>query len=117
VALGANVIEKHIGDGLDGDFALSPDEFTRMVEAIRNVEKAMGPKQNKEVKLRRSLFIVKDVKAGDVLTAENLRSIRPGDGLAPKHYELALGRRATKDAVRGTPLTWELIGGSYGRTP
>jgi pseudaminic acid synthase len=87
-----------------------------MVEAIRTDEKALGEvtyeateQEAKSRVFRRSIFIIKDVKAGEVFTNENVRSIRPGYGLAPKHLKEVLGRRATRDIQRGTPLSWELI--------
>lgn len=121
IALGAKVIEKHfildksIG-GPDASFSLEPSEFKQMVEAVRDAEKALGTvdysmndKKQKSRLLGRSLFIVKDVKAGELFTNENIRSIRPGYGLAPKHSKNVLGKSAKNDIVRGTPLSWCLI--------
>jgi pseudaminic acid synthase len=117
VALGATVIEKHFtlsraDGGADSGFSLEPDEFKAMVEAVRTAEKALGKVQyggsagdQKSKVFRRSLFVVKDIKAGDVFTPENVRSIRPGHGLAPKYYEEILGREAAYDIIRGTPLS------------
>ncbi len=89
-----------------------------MVEAIRVAEKAMGRVSYELTKseaatrqFRRSLFVVEDVKAGEVFTARNVRSIRPGLGLPPKHLPEVLGRRAASDVALGTPLSWELIQG------
>ncbi|HIP92996.1 MAG TPA: pseudaminic acid synthase [Desulfurobacteriaceae bacterium] len=121
VTLGAKLIEKHFIlskniDTPDKEFSLTPDEFKEMVKAIRNVEKALGKvtyelteRQKKARKLARSLFVVKDVKKGETFTLENVRSIRPADGLPPKYLKLILGKKAKKDIKKGTPLSWELI--------
>jgi pseudaminic acid synthase len=119
--LGAKVIEKHfildksIG-GPDADFSLDVDEFTEMVNRVRDTEKLLGTvsyelseKVKKNRKFARSLFVVEDVKKGDTLTFENVRSIRPGYGLHPKHYEKVLGKRVIKNIKKGTPLSFELI--------
>lgn len=122
VALGACIVEKHFTlsrdiPGPDSAFSLEPHEFKAMVEAIRKVEKALGrvhygPEEHeaKSRVFRRSLFVVKDVKAGEEFTEENVRSIRPGYGLPPKFLKDVLGRRAACDIKRGTPLDWSLIG-------
>jgi pseudaminic acid synthase len=121
VALGAKVIEKHFIlskdiNTPDRDFSLTPEEFKEMVKAIREVEKALGKvsyelteKMKRGREFSRSLFVVKDVKAGEVFNEENVRSIRPGYGLHPKFLKDVIGRRAKKDIKRGTPLSWELI--------
>ena len=121
VTLGACIIEKHFTlsrstPGPDSAFSLEPDEFKAMVEAVRTAEKALGdirygagPEEEKNRAFRRSLFAVRDVKAGEVFTRENVRSIRPGHGLPPKHLEEVLGLRAVRDVERGTPLSWELV--------
>lgn len=122
VALGACIIEKHLtlrrsDGGPDAAFSLEPAEFKAMVDAVRVGEKALG-RVNYEVTekeaasrvFRRSLFVVEDMKAGDVFTDKNVRSIRPGYGLPPKHLADVLGRRATRDIARGTPLQWEHFG-------
>lgn len=121
VALGATVIEKHfimdrkIG-GPDASFSMEPDEFASMVKQVREVEKAMGqvsyPTDTAKIKGRefcRSLFVVNDVKAGDVFSEDNIRSIRPGNGLAPKYLSDVLGKRAAHDIERGTPLSFNDI--------
>jgi len=121
VALGAVMIEKHfildrkLG-GPDSAFSLEPEEFARMVEAVREVERALGrvsyeltEKQKRSRRLARSLFVVRDVRKGEVFTEENVRSIRPGYGLHPKHLKDIIGRRARFDIGAGTPLTWEMI--------
>lgn len=115
-SLGARIIEKHfildksIG-GPDAEFSLDVDEFTAMVQAVREAEKALGKvsyelsaKVEKNRKFARSLFVVADMKAGEVFTADNVRSIRPGYGLHPKYYQQIIGKQATVDILRGTPL-------------
>jgi sialic acid synthase SpsE len=121
VALGAKVIEKHLtlrrsDGGADGAFSMEPEEFKEMVDNIRKIEKALGKvtydltdKQKAQRTYARSLFISKDMKAGDTFTPENLRSVRPGYGLHTKHYEEILGKKITKDANLGTPLSWDLV--------
>lgn len=121
VALGARIIEKHFTltrqrPGPDSAFSLEPDEFRAMVEAVRVAEAALGQisyerteREQASLAFRRSLFVVADIAAGDPFTNENVRAIRPGDGLPPKHLTEVLGRRATRSVVRGTPLSWELV--------
>ncbi len=120
-ALGACVLEKHMilkrsAGGPDAQFSMEPAEFKDMIRAIRSTEAAMGdgrlgpaPSETPSRAFRRSLFIVKDVAAGDKLTADNLRAIRPGNGLPPREFDAALGRRAKKAIKRGTPLSWSLV--------
>jgi pseudaminic acid synthase len=121
VALGSKVIEKHfildrnIG-GPDASFSLEPQQFKAMVDAIRNVEKAIGivdyelsEKKKKSREFSRSLFIVEDVKKGEMLTEKNVKSIRPGFGLHPKYYNNIIGKKINKNVKKGTPLTFELI--------
>lgn len=122
VALGAKIIEKHFTlsramGGPDAAFSLEPEEFKQMVKSIREVEKALGDvsyelseKIKKSREFSRSLFVVKDIKKGDIFTKENVHSIRPGFGLHPKYYKDVLGKKATKDIKKGTPLNWDLIG-------
>jgi pseudaminic acid synthase len=122
VALGACIIEKHLtlrrSDGSpDAAFLLEPDEFRAMVEAIRVAEKALGKvsfemsdKEQASRVSRRSLFVVKDLKAGDELTVENLRSIRPGHGLLTKYLPVFLQKKAAVAIPRGTPLEWDHLG-------
>lgn len=119
VALGACIIEKHFTlsrdvPGPDSAFSLEPSEFRAMVDAIRTAEKALGTVQygvsaeeEKSVVFRRSLFVVEDVRAGETFTEKNVRSIRPGDGLPPKHLPDVLGKYAKTDISRGTPLSWD----------
>lgn len=121
VALGATIVEKHFTlsrdePGPDSAFSMEPTEFTDMVQAIRMTEKALGkvnydvsPKEAKSRVFRRSLFVVEDVKAGEQFTVGNLRSIRPGAGLHTRHLAELIGRRATRDVARGTPMSWELV--------
>lgn len=121
VALGATVIEKHFCisreiDNPDASFSMTPDEFAMMVRQVREVETALGkpvygPSKQEEGSLsfRRSLFIVKDVEEGALLTEENVRIIRPGYGMKPKYYETVLGKRAAVSLKRGTPLLPEHI--------
>ena len=121
VALGACIVEKHLTlsrsqPGPDSAFSLEPEEFKRLVDSIRTTEKALGsvsyeasPHEAPSRIFRRSLFVVRDVKAGEVLTAANVRSIRPGHGLHTRHLDEAIGRHAACDITAGTPLMWELI--------
>jgi pseudaminic acid synthase len=121
VALGACVIEKHFildraAGGPDAHFSLEPDEFAQMVRAVRTVEDALGEvrygAKGDEAKLtmfRRSLFVVQDIRAGEAFTSENIRVIRPGQGLHPRHLEEILGRTAAQDLPRGTPLAADHI--------
>jgi pseudaminic acid synthase len=122
VALGATVIEKHFtlrraDGGVDAAFSLEPHEMKALVEETERAWQALGEIQygpmdaeKKSMVFRRSLYIAEDMKAGDVLTRENLRSIRPGHGLPPKYYDILLGKKLTRDVNRGSPVGWELIG-------
>ncbi|MGA1980097.1 MAG: pseudaminic acid synthase [Sedimentisphaerales bacterium] len=120
-ALGANVIEKHFTLSRklktpDSFFSIEPGELKQLVENVRIAEKALGKvnyeaaegEKNSRV-FRRSLFVVKDMKAGEVFTGENLRSIRPGDGLPPKFVKDVFGKKAKQDIKEGTPLKWGLV--------
>lgn len=121
VALGACIIEKHLclrraDGGPDGAFSLEPEEFKAMVEAVGEAEKALGtvqfasgPREANSRKFRRSLFVVEDVKDGELFTKQNVRSIRPSDGLHPRHLHEVLGKPAACDVERGTPLNWTLV--------
>ncbi|MGA9977246.1 MAG: pseudaminic acid synthase [Candidatus Sulfotelmatobacter sp.] len=121
VAVGACIIEKHITlsrstAGPDSAFSLEPQEFKAMVEAVRDAEKALGTvhfglseKEAATRVFRRSLFVVQDVKRGELFTTENVRSIRPGHGLHTRHLTEVLGRHASRDVERGTPLSWDLV--------
>jgi pseudaminic acid synthase len=121
VALGACIIEKHLTlsrsiPGPDSAFSLEPHEFKAMVDAVRIAEKALGEvhfglteKEEASRAFRRSLFVVEDVEQGGVFTVENVRSIRPGNGLHTRHLQDVLGRRASQGIKRGTPLSWEFV--------
>jgi len=121
VALGACIIEKHLTldralGGPDAAFSLEPEEFKAMVKSIREVEKALGEvsydlteKMKRSREFSRSLFVVKDMKAGEIFTEENIRSIRPGYGLHPKYLKGILCKKAIKNIKKGIPLRWELI--------
>ena len=121
VALGACIIEKHLTlsrslPGPDSAFSLEPQEFKAMVDAVRIAEKSLGAVQfgcgrNEETSraFRRSLFVVADMIQGEAFTEANIRSIRPGNGLHPRHHEEVLGKTAAQPIKRGTPLSWELI--------
>lgn len=121
VALGAKMVEKHLtlrraDGGADGAFSMEPEEFREMVDNIRKIEQALGrvtydltPGQEREREHSRSLFVAEDMKAGEVFTPRNLRSVRPADGLHTKHYEELLGKRIARDAGAGTPMSWELV--------
>jgi pseudaminic acid synthase len=121
VALGACIVEKHFtlsreNSGADSSFSMEPNEFKEMVNAIRTVEKALGgihfhlTKQEKLSKVfRRSLFVVRDMRAGELFTERNIRSIRPGHGLHTRYLSDVLGRRASQDIPKGTPLNWQLV--------
>jgi sialic acid synthase SpsE len=122
VALGACLIEKHVtlrraDGGPDAGFSLEPDELKSLIENARLAHAALGSitfeRRASEVgnaAFRRSLYIVRDMKAGETLTPETLRSIRPGFGLPPRYYDELLGKRVNRDVARGTPLSWDLIG-------
>ena len=118
VTMGAKVIEKHFTldrtlGGADSGFSLNKEEFAEMIKTVRNTEKALGKvdytvnKNNR--KFARSLYVVKDIKKGEKFTAENIRSIRPSNGLHPKYYENILGKTANCDLKFGTPLKKEYI--------
>ena len=121
VVLGGRIIEKHFkltnDSGSEDDaFSLKPDEFKKMVDSVRIVEKTLGTihydgvnSESKSKKFRRSLFIVKDVKKGELLTEENVKSIRPSNGLHTRFYKEILGKTARFDLEKGTPLSWEII--------
>lgn len=121
VALGAKVIEKHfildkkIG-GADAHFSLDESEFKKMVDSVRLTEKLMGnvdyemtDKKKKSREFSRSLFVTKDVNTGDLITEENIKSIRPGYGLHPMNYNKILGKKFISNVNRGEPLTLEMI--------
>jgi pseudaminic acid synthase len=121
VAFGACVIEKHFtlsrtDGGPDSAFSMEPEEFRRMVRDVRTVEKALGEvsyaltaKERESVVFRRSLFVVKNMRPGDVFTVENVRCIRPGHGLHTRYIETVLGRKTNAEIPAGTPLEWRLV--------
>lgn len=121
VALGASVIEKHFtlsraDGGVDSAFSLEPDELAQLVQETARAWQALGhvhygptEKEQKSLVFRRSLYIVRDLKAGDILTRDNLRAIRPGQGLPAKNFDALLGLRVGRDVRRGTPMHWDLL--------
>lgn len=120
VALGATVVEKHFtlrraDGGVDSAFSMEPHEMSQLVVETERAWQALGrvnygptDAEKKSLQYRRSLYIVKDLRAGEVLSRENVRAIRPGLGLSPKHLEQVLGRKVTRDVPRGTALDWSL---------
>lgn len=122
VALGASVVEKHFtlaraDGGVDSTFSLEPAELASLVVETERAWQALGKvqfgateREKKSMIFRRSLYVAQDMKAGDQLTPQNLRAVRPGFGLPPKYYDTLLGRRVGRDVKRGTPASWELLG-------
>jgi len=122
VALGATVIEKHFtlnraDGGVDSAFSMEPAEMAQLVAETERAWKALGQvsygpteAEKKSLMYRRSLYVVQDMKAGDVLTNENLHAIRPGMGLPPKYYDILIGRTVNRNLQKGTAVTWEVIG-------
>lgn len=121
VAVGGSIIEKHLtlsrqDGGPDAAFSLEPKEFKNLVLAVRDMQKALGKvcyragiSELPNAVFRRSLFAVRDIKKGEQFTKENIRSIRPGYGLAPKYWDTVIGQRARRNVSRGTPLAWNFI--------
>jgi N-acetylneuraminate synthase len=120
VALGATVVEKHItldreDGGVDAAFSMEPPEFAQLVVETDRAQRSRGDQEYRQTasaatrSRRRSLYVTRDMVAGEELSPENIRSIRPGLGLAPKHYKTLLGRRVAQDVVRGTPVSWEML--------
>lgn len=121
VVLGAKIIEKHLtlsrrSGGPDAEFSLEPQEFAKMVAAVRETEESLGapcysPAPGEEVsrQFKQSIYVVKDIGKGEKLTEENIRIIRPGYGLAPEHYSSVLGKSAVRTLERGDPLSWDVI--------
>ena len=128
VAFGARVIEKHFtlsraDGGVDSAFSLEPHELKALVDesdrawrSIGTPDLGMRPAEAASLAFRRSLYIVRDVAAGELLTPDNLRPIRPGFGLKPKHYEELLGRAVLRSVEAGTPMSWDLVD-SWRRQP
>ncbi len=122
VALGATVIEKHFtlrraDGGVDSAFSMEPEEMAQLVVESERAWQALGRVQYGPVDVekgslvfRRSLYVAKDMKAGDIFTPENLRAVRPGLGLPTKYYNILLGKSINQDAKKGTPVTWNLMG-------
>jgi sialic acid synthase SpsE len=122
VALGATVIEKHFtldrtDGGVDSTFSMEPSEMALLVAETERACQALGQvsygatdAEMKSLQFRRSLYIVQDIKAGDVLSRGNLRAIRPGLGLPPKFFDTVLGKAVKCDVQRGTALQWDLLG-------
>lgn len=122
VSLGACIIEKHFtlaraDGGPDAAFSLEPHEFKRLVEDCRAAHAALGRvhyemegSERASLVFRRSLYVIADVRCGETFSRDNLRSIRPGYGLPPKHLPNVLGKRATRDIARGEPLAWGMVG-------
>lgn len=127
VSLGAQVIEKHFTLSRkirtpDSFFSIEPQEFKILVDNIRIAEKALGrvhysltDEEKKSQVFRRSLFVVKDMKKGDIFSEDNMKSIRPANGLKPKYLNVILGRRAKRDIKKGTPLNWNMVSNSGGK--
>ena len=121
VALGATVIEKHFtlnraDGGVDSAFSMEPTEMAQLVEESERAWQALGhvsygatEAEKKSIVFRRSLYVVQDLKAGDVLNLENVRAIRPGQGLPTKYLEVVMGKTVTQDVKRGTGLSWDLL--------
>jgi len=124
VALGACVIEKHFtiardDGGFDAAFSAEPDELEALCRGVETVWKARGkatyarkPSEEAIATYRRSLYVVEDIKSGEEFTTQNVRSIRPGYGLAPKHLPEILGKCAARDIARGSPLAWAMVAGA-----
>src|SRR5207249_156955 len=121
VALGATVIEKHFtlrrsDGGVDSTFSLEPAELAQLVTETERAWQALGfvsygPRtvELPSLRFRRSLYVTADLRPGDVLTAENLRAIRPGLGLPPKYLDVLIGKAVTRPVPRGTPMSWDLV--------
>ena len=122
VAHGATVIEKHFtlaraDGGVDSAFSLEPQEMRSLVTETERAWQSLGkvrygPSESemRSMVFRRSIYISEDIKAGEVLTTQNLRCVRPGMGLSPKYFDVLLGRRVNRDIKKGTPMQWELLG-------
>jgi len=122
VALGATLIEKHFtlkrsDGGVDSTFSLEPEEMKALVTESERAWQSLGTisygpteKEKASLQYRRSLYVAKDMKAGERFTRENIRVIRPGFGLPPKYYDIILGKQVKKDVIKGTPVNWEMVG-------
>lgn len=120
VSLGARVIEKHVKlsgvESADSAFSMTMEQFAEMVSNAKNAaliaagpDYSLSPKEQSSMVFRRSLFAIRDIAVGDEITAENVRSIRPGYGIAPKHFKTMLGKKATQEIKRGMPITQEFL--------
>ncbi len=122
VALGATVIEKHFtlnraDGGVDSTFSMEPNEMAQLVVETERAWQALGQisygptgAEKKSMQYRRSLYVVQDLKAGEVLTKVNMRAIRPGLGLPTKYYEIFLGKKVVRNVEKGTPVDWNILG-------
>jgi N-acetylneuraminate synthase len=121
VAVGATMVEKHFTlsrseGGVDATFSLEPSEFRSLMvecniawQSLGAVSHTRSKSEEESARFRRSLYVVEDMKAGEVLSERNMRAIRPGSGLPPKFYNEVIGRRVNKDVKKGTPITWNLL--------
>lgn len=121
VAMGASIIEKHFCisrkiENPDSSFSMEKDEFKKMVDDIRSVEKAKGivnygpeDEEKENMKFRRSIFVTRDINKGEVFNEDNIKIIRPAYGMHPRHYKEVLGKKANTNLKAGTPLKWNLI--------
>jgi N-acetylneuraminate synthase len=121
VALGATVIEKHFtlaraDGGVDSSFSMEPAEMKELVVETERAYQAIGrisygptEKEKASLQFRRSLYVVEDIPAGHTFTKENVRIIRPGQGLSPKYYDILIGKKASFDIKRGTPVDWSMF--------
>jgi N-acetylneuraminate synthase len=115
------VIEKHFtlnraDGGVDSTFSMEPQEMAQLVletgrawQALGKVSYGATEAEKKSTQFRRSLYVVEDMKAGDAISKHNMRAIRPGKGMLPKHYEQLLGKKVITDITKGTPLSWDLL--------
>ncbi len=118
VAMGARVIEKHFtisraDGGVDSTFSIEPDELKNLVVeseraflSLGHIQYGIQKDEEKSIRFKRSIYIVKDIQKGEEFTKENIRIIRPGDGLSPRYFEIIIGKKANKNLTTGTPLTW-----------
>lgn len=121
IALGASVVEKHFtlaraDGGVDSAFSLEPSELSALVQETDRAWQALGEvrygpteAEQKSLVFRRSIYVAEDLQPGDMLSKENLRIVRPGEGLPPRYYQALLGKAVTKDVKRGTPVNWGLV--------
>ena len=121
VAMGASIIEKHFtldrsGGGPDDSFSLEPAELTALCKDSKTAWAALGcvdygrkSSEQGNVKFRRSLYFVKNMKVGEAITRDSIRSVRPGFGLSPKHFDAVMGKRINRDVSAATPITWDVL--------